>query len=103
MGIKTASGINMMFRGAWGVVGKDAWIPFFFACACIGAQSSEYLRRLIGVMDITLGIMLVFHLQGLGLLITNQVFRIVSGLCPLTTVSKSVILIDFLSGPPDND
>ncbi len=66
MGIKTASGINMMFRGAWGVVGKDAWIPFF-AFACIGAQSSEYLRRLIGVMDITLGIMLVFHLQGLGI------------------------------------
>ena len=27
--LKIACGLNFLFHAAWGVVGKEAWIPFF--------------------------------------------------------------------------
>ena len=57
--LKIAVGLNMLFHGAWGVVGKEDWIPFF-AFAAIGAESAEVLQRLVGVMDITLGLIVLF-------------------------------------------
>ncbi len=57
--LKIACGLNFLFHGAWGVVGKEAWIPFF-AFASIGAESAVHLQRLIGVMDVTLGLIVLF-------------------------------------------
>ena len=57
--LKVAVGLNMLFHGAWGIVGKEAWIPFF-AFAGIGEESAVYLQRLVGVMDVTLGLIVLF-------------------------------------------
>ena len=57
--LKIAVGLNFLFHGAWGVVGKEAWIPFF-GFANIGLESAVVLQRLVGVMDITLGLIAMF-------------------------------------------
>ena len=57
--LKIAVGLNFIFHGAWGIVGKEAWIPFF-GFAGIGEESAVYLQRMIGVMDITLGLITLF-------------------------------------------
>ena len=57
--LKIAVGLNFIFHGAWGVVGKEAWIPFF-AFAGISEASAVYLQRMVGVMDITLGLIVLF-------------------------------------------
>ena len=57
--LKIACGLNFIFHGAWGVVGKEAWIPFF-GFAGIGPESAEILQRLVGVMDIILGFIVLF-------------------------------------------
>ena len=57
--LKVAVGLNMVFHGAWGIVGKEAWIPFF-AFAGIGAEGAVYLQRWIGVMDVALGLIVLF-------------------------------------------
>ena len=57
--LKIAVGFNFLFHGAWGVVGKEAWIPFF-GFAGISETSAVYLQRMIGVMDITLGLIVMF-------------------------------------------
>ena len=57
--LKIAVGLNFIFHGAWGIVGKEAWIPFF-GFAGIGPESAVVLQRLVGVMDITLGLITMF-------------------------------------------
>ena len=57
--LKIACGLNFLFHGAWGVVGKEAWIPFF-AFAGIGEETGAILQRLVGVMDIILGLIVLF-------------------------------------------
>ncbi|MFQ6026155.1 MAG: hypothetical protein ACE5Q6_01420 [Dehalococcoidia bacterium] len=57
--LRIAVGMNFLFHGAWGVVGKEAWIPFF-AFAGIGPEAADILQRLVGVMDITLGLIALF-------------------------------------------
>lgn len=57
--LRIAVGFNFLFHGAWGVVGREAWLPFF-ALAGIGPDGAEVLQRLIGVMDITLGLIALF-------------------------------------------
>ena len=57
--LKVAVGFNMLFHGAWGIVGKESWLPFF-AFASIGVESAVYLQRMIGVMDVTLGLIVLF-------------------------------------------
>ena len=57
--LRIAVGLNFLFHGAWGVVGKVAWIPFF-GVAGIGPDGAEILQRLVGVMDITLGLIVLF-------------------------------------------
>ena len=57
--LKIACGFNFLFHGAWGVVGKEAWIPFF-GVAGVGPEAAEVLQRWVGVMDITLGLIVLF-------------------------------------------
>lgn len=57
--LRIAVGLNFLFHGAWGVVGKVAWIPFF-GVAGIGPEGAEILQRLVGVMDIILGLIALF-------------------------------------------
>ena len=57
--LKAAVGLNFLFHGAWGVVGKEAWIPLF-GFAGIGEETAVFLQRLVGVMDITLGLIVLF-------------------------------------------
>lgn len=57
--LRIAVGMNFLFHGAWGVVGREAWLPFF-AFAGIGPDAAEILQRLIGVMDITFGLIALF-------------------------------------------
>ena len=57
--LKIACGLNFLFHGAWGIVGKEAWIPFF-GFAGIGEESAVILQRMVGVMDITLGLIVLF-------------------------------------------
>lgn len=57
--LKAAVGLNMIFHGAWGLVGKEAWLPFF-GFAGIGIESAILLQRLVGVMDVVLGVIVIF-------------------------------------------
>ena len=57
--LRIAVGLNFLFHGAWGLVGKVAWIPFF-GVAGIGPEAAEILQRLVGVMDVTLGLIVLF-------------------------------------------
>ena len=57
--LRIAVGMNFLFHGAWGVVGKVAWIPFF-GVAGIGPDGAEVLQRLVGVMDIIFGLIALF-------------------------------------------
>ena len=57
--LKIACSLNFLFHGAWGVVGKEAWIPFF-GFAGIGEETGAILQQLVGVMDITLGLIVLF-------------------------------------------
>ena len=58
--LRIAVGLNFLFHGAWGVLGKEAWIPFF-GVAGIGPEGAEVLQRLVGVMDIILGLIALFR------------------------------------------
>ena len=57
--LRIACGLNFVFHGAWGIVGKADWIPFF-GFANIGVETAWVLQPWVGVMDISLGLFVLF-------------------------------------------
>ena len=56
--LRIGTGANFIGHGAFGIITKDAWLPYF-AVANIGPETAYPLMRLIGLMDIGLGLMIL--------------------------------------------
>jgi hypothetical protein len=47
-------------HGAWGLIGKDGWLPFFEVYG-IGENTARMFMPIIGIMDIAVGIICFFY------------------------------------------
>jgi len=57
--LRIACAGNFIGHGTWGVIGRQAWLPFF-AFAGISEEPAAISMRLVGAVDITLGLMVLF-------------------------------------------
>lgn len=57
--LRIACAGNFIGHGTFGVIGKEAWFPFF-AFTGIGEEPASVLMRLIGMSDITFGLSVLF-------------------------------------------
>lgn len=58
---------NFIGHGTFGILGKQAWLPFW-AFAGIGEEPAAILTRLVGVSDVSFGLMVLFKPMRLVLL-----------------------------------
>jgi phosphohistidine phosphatase SixA len=54
--LRVGTGMCFIGHGAFGVIGKEAWLPYF-AIVGIGPDLAHVLMPLVGVVDITIGVL----------------------------------------------
>lgn len=57
--LRISCAMNFIFHGLWGILGKEAWLKLF-AVANIGPDAAYPLMHVIGVVDVTAGLVVLF-------------------------------------------
>lgn len=58
--LRIGAGLNFIGHGTWGVLTKEAWLPFF-SVANIGPDVAYRFMPLIGLSDIMFGLLVIFR------------------------------------------